>query len=107
MKLDKYGDRIITEKQPLPKIPKLAFALLSLVQAGMITVNILVLILEFLNFYVAFATVPLYVFSYIHFSNGYNTNFDEFIIPKYIKVVRILSPIIYIITSIPAVFQVF
>ena len=107
MKLDKYGDKLVTEKESLPKMPRLAFLLLTLLQCSMVVVNILVLVLDFLNFYAAFATVPMYVFSYIHFINGYNTNVDEFIIPKYIKFVRILSPIIYVATAVPAVFQLF
>ena len=108
MKLDKYGDTIFTqEKEPLPKTPKIAFWLLSLLQIALVVVNILVLIVDFLNFYFCFATVPMYVFSYVHFVNGYNTNKEEFIIPKYIRLVKVLSPIFYVLTAVPAIFQLF
>lgn len=107
MKLDKYGDEILEERQKLGKMPRIAFLLLSLLQLVLITVNILVLVLDFLNFYVCFATVPMYVFSYIHFLNGYNLNKESFILPIYVKAVKILSPILYILTAVPAIFQLF
>ena len=107
MKLDKYGDKLTTEKEELPKMPKIAFLLLTVVQCLMVTVNILVLTLDFLNFYAAFAIVPMYVFAYIHFANGYNTNVDEFVIPKYVGIVKKLSPPVYVATAVPAVFQLF
>lgn len=108
MKLDKYGDVIVSaEKEPLPKMPKIAFALLSVLQLALVGLNILVLVVDFINFYLCFATVPMYVFAYIHYTNGFNTNKEEFIIPKYILIVRIVSPIVYILTAIPAIFQLF
>jgi len=108
MKLDKYGDVIVAaEKQPLPKTPKLAFILLSLLQLLLVGVNVLVLVLDFLNFYVCFATVPMYVFSYVHFVNGFNTNKEEFIMPKFVGFVKKVSPIVYVLTAIPAIFQLF
>lgn len=108
MKLDRFGDIVTSpEKEPLPKVPKIAFALLTFLQIALVGVNILVLVVDFLNFYICFATVPMYVFAFIHFTNGYNTNKEDFIIPKYIKAVKILSPIIYISTALPAIFQLF
>jgi len=108
MKLDKYGDAILpTKKEMLPKTPKLAFTLLSILQLVLVSVNLLVLVVDFLNFYLCFATAPMYVFAYVHFINGYNTNKEEFIMPKFIGIVKRISPILYVITAVPALFQLF
>lgn len=99
MKLDKYGDEIVERQQELDSKIKKAFFVVVLLQFLMIITNITILITGILP-YVSFATAPLYIFLYIHFFNAYGQNKDIKYFPKYLKLVKFLSPILYCLTTV-------
>ena len=107
MRLDKYGDEIVTTKNELDAKSKKAFLIVTLLQFLLITINILVLVIDSLNFYISFVTAPLYIFLFIHFINAYNQNKDIGNLPRYIKVSKILSPILYCVTAVLVIFTGF
>ena len=107
MAFDKYGDERIITKQKLSKKQKKAFVFISILQILLIVVNVLILVVDFLNFYLCFATAPMYIFLYVHFSNAYDESRETMVLPAYLKLVKVISPLLYCLTAIPAIFKLF
>ena len=105
MKYDKYGDPIIESLAEADKKTKNAFLIMILVQILLIVLNIVILLVPTLNFYLSFITAPIFIFLYITFIKGYSNKKDDVILPGYCKAAKILCPICYVLTMVLAVFS--
>lgn len=99
MKLDKYGDPIVTDIPEVDRKTKRAFLAMTLLQFLFSIINVLILVLHFPG-YLAFAVAPAYIFIFVHFLNGYSHGKDLGSLPKYLGAVRIISPILYGVTAV-------
>lgn len=99
MKYDKYGDLIAKEVPKTDAKTRKAFLVVTFLQIVLITVNLMIIFIDSLNTYLSFVTAPLYIFLYINFLKGYGHHKDLGTLPGYLKIVKILSPIFYGITS--------
>ncbi len=105
MKYDKYGDPIVeTLSKPNTKT-KAAFLVMIAIQLLLILLNVLVIVIPMLNLYLCFVTAPIYIFMYITFLKGYTNQKDAVILPSYCKVAKILSPVLYLLITLLAVFS--
>ena len=105
MKYDKYGDPIIeTLRKPDTKT-KVAFLVMIAIQCLLVVMNVLVIVIPLLNLYLCFVTAPIYIFMYITFLKGYTNQKDAVILPGYCKVAKILSPVLYLLTTLLAMFS--
>ncbi|MBR3844306.1 MAG: hypothetical protein IKM39_02235 [Clostridia bacterium] len=105
MKYDKYGDPIIeTLEQPSKKI-KTAFLVMISLLFLLVILNLLILFIPFLNLYLCFVTAPIFMFIYITFLKAYSNQKDTVSLPGYCKAAKILCPVLYLFTTVLAVFS--
>lgn len=104
MQYDKYGDPIETDTPALNRKTHKAFLILAAVQAVLILLNLPILLIPALNLYLCFITAPFYIFVYILFQKGCGNAKDTGNLPGYCKWVAVLSPLVYILTAVLAVF---
>lgn len=104
MQYDKYGDPVVTAPSSLPAKTRKAFWVLLLCQVICIILNLCILFISTLNLYLCFIVAPLYLFLFITYQKGISTHRETSSVPNIFRVCSIISPVIYIITAVLAIF---
>ena len=103
MKYDKYGDPIIEANESLNGKQKKAMIIMIIIQAILVVANMVAMAISG-GVYVVFLTASLYIFFFIAYQKGCTGIKETGKLPTYCKVISIVSPIVYGLTAILAIF---
>lgn len=106
MKYDKYGDPIVEVSDKLDGKRKTATLVMIALQAVLILANIVAMLIPG-GVYMVFLTASLYIFFFIAYLKGCTAIKETGKLPTYCKATTVISPILYVLTAVLAVFSGF
>ncbi|MBR4868465.1 MAG: hypothetical protein IKU10_04855 [Clostridia bacterium] len=105
MKYDKYGDPIVEADQKLSGKQVKAVVTMIILQGLLIAANVIAMLMPSGGVIVVFLTAFLFLFFFIAYLKGCSGIKETSKLPTYCKVTTIVSPILYVLTAILAVFS--